>query len=55
MLERFSRVLLFTDDEYDFLSVVLNTMYNDLLDFPDLLKTPNFNILETLVNTRFSE
>ena len=46
-------ILEFTDDEFDYLSNLLNTCYLSLKKLPKNLRTDKFLILENILNNQF--
>lgn len=41
------------ENEFDYISLILNTLYKDLKKFPKKYRTDNFNILEKLIKEYF--
>lgn len=43
-----------TKSEYNYIFLVLKTLYDNLKKLPKRMRTPKFYLLENLINTKFS-
>lgn len=46
-------IICLEEDEFNYLSTVLNSLYGDLKKFPKKFRTQNFYTLENIINNYF--
>ena len=52
-MEDHKKIISLTSSEFDYISITLNTLYDNLKKLPKRMRTPKFYLLENLVKTVF--
>ena len=52
-MEDNNKIISLTSSEFDYVSMTMNTLYNNLKKLPKRMRTPKFYLLENLVNNVF--
>lgn len=52
-MEDDNKIISLTSSEFDYVSLTMNTLYNNLKKLPKRMRTPKFYLLENLVNNVF--